>query len=411
MVTIARRNVLRNIRRTVLCIVAVAIAVFFTILMQSMMEGMIKSIEELVQVFDTGHISIVSAAFDADREYLPVQYPVAGGRSAAELTSRIRALPGIRAALPRITAYATLQDSVVKHALLWGINIEEETGLNFFNITNRSNGLTAGRYPEAGSNECAIGIGMAEKMGLKIGDRIPLKTVSAQFSDKMWAPVITGIFAYDYQKYDRDFILVDFSRLQRLLVLGDATQQVFVFADKVSQSRAVARRIAAILEDDDLIRDWQDNYFVVMMRQSMIIYYIVEAVFVIVASFLIVNTQVMTIHERIREIGMMGSLGMTGREIVEVFFLEAVFLSVLGSLAGVLAGGSLTFAGSFFPLDVTAMTGGGFKEMPVSGTVFLRFSAGILFTGFFFGVAAASVCTLIPSLKSASVEPVEAMRR
>ncbi|MDR0450200.1 MAG: ABC transporter permease [Treponema sp.] len=408
---IAWRNVFRNMRRTVLCIVAVAIAVFFTILMQSMIGGMVKSIEELVQVFDTGHVSVVSAAFEADKEYLPVQHPAAGGRSAAELAAEIRAVPGVKAALPRISAYATLQDSTVKHAFLWGINIAEETALNSFNATKRSDGLVAGRYPEAGSNECAIGTGMAGKTGLKIGDRIPLKTVSAQFSDKLWAPAITGIFEYDYQKYDKDIILVDFTRLQRLLVLGDAAQQIFVFAGEKGQSGALAARLRDMLGEEDVVRDWRDNYFVSMMRQSMAIYMVVELVFLIVASFLIVNTVVMIIHERIKEIGMMGSLGMSRREIVAVFFFEAVFLSVLGALAGVLAGGIVTFTGSLFPLDFNAMTGGGFKEFPISGTLFLRFSADILLLSFFFGVLAASICTLIPSLKSAFVEPVEALRR
>jgi putative ABC transport system permease protein len=411
LVTIARRNVLRNMRRTSLCIVAVAIAVFFTILMQSMIGGMIKGIEDVVQVFDTGHVSIVSAAFEADKEYLPVQYPAAGGRSVAELRAEIQSIPGVKAALPRITAYATLQDSTVKHAFLWGIRIAEEMTLNSFNTTSRSKGLAAGRYPEAGSNECAVGVRMAEKGGLKIGDRIPLKTISAQFSDKMWAPVITGLFEYDYRKYDEDSILVDFDRLQRLLVLGDAAQQIFVFAGEKGQSRAIAARLRDTLGEDDVVRDWRDNYFVAMMRQSMAVYLIVELVFLIVASFLIVNTVVMIIHERIKEIGMMGSLGMIRQEIVEVFFFEAVFLSVLGSLAGVLAGGIVTFAGSLFPLDFNAMTGGGFKEFPVSGTLFLRFSADILLTGFSFGVLVASICTLIPSLKSAFVEPVEALRR
>jgi putative ABC transport system permease protein len=108
---------------------------------------------------------------------------------------------------------------------------------------------------------------------------------------------------------------------------------------------------------------------------------------------------------------MMGSLGMTRAEIVRVFFLEAVFLSVFGSLAGCLAGGISTFVLSFFPIDYNAMTGGGFKEFPVTGTIILAFDPAILLQGFIFGVVIASICTLIPSLKSAFVDPVEALRR
>ncbi|MDR1970367.1 MAG: FtsX-like permease family protein, partial [Treponema sp.] len=150
---------------------------------------------------------------------------------------------------------------------------------------------------------------------------------------------------------------------------------------------------------------------VAMMQQSMMIFVVVYLVFLIVASFLIVNTVVMIIHERIKEIGMMGSLGMTRREIVQVFFFEAVFLSVLGSLAGCVVGGIATWVFSFFPLDFNAMMGGGFKDFPMAGTMVMSFDPAILLQGFIFGVVISSICTLIPSLKSAFVEPVEALRR
>ncbi|MDR2467963.1 MAG: ABC transporter permease [Spirochaetaceae bacterium] len=411
LITVSCRNITRNTRRTAMCVVAVAIAVFFTVVMQSMMSGMMKGIENVVQVFDTGHVSIVSAEYEADNEYMPVQYPIAGGKSRAELEAEIKAVPGVREVFPRISAYATLQDSTVKHAILWGIDAEAETAFNYFNMTNRTNGLTAGRFPAAGSNECAIGARMAEKAGLKIGDEIPLKTISAQFSDKMWAPKIVGIYTFDYLKYDDGGILVDYGRLARLLSMGDSVQQLFIYADNSMRSKTIAAQISSLLGKGDVVRDWRDNYFVAVMRQSAVIFYAVELVFLIVASFLIINTVIMIIHERIKEIGMMGSLGMTRREIVEVFFFEALFLSVLGSLAGAVLGGIVTFTGSFFPLDFNAMTGAGLKDFPISGTLFLEFSVSILASSFGFGVLIASVCTLIPSLKSAFVEPVEALRR
>jgi len=119
----------------------------------------------------------------------------------------------------------------------------------------------------------------------------------------------------------------------------------------------------------------------------------------------------MMIHERIKEIGMMGALGMKRSEIVFVFFMEAVFLSILGATAGVLLGGIASFIGSRIPFDVSTVTGGGMKDFPVSGTIYLVFSPVMLVVNFFFGVAVSAFCTIIPSLKSAFVEPVEALRR
>jgi putative ABC transport system permease protein len=134
-------------------------------------------------------------------------------------------------------------------------------------------------------------------------------------------------------------------------------------------------------------------------------------IFLIVASFLIINTVTMIIHERIKEIGMMGSLGMTRAEIVKVFFFESVFLAAIGALAGVIAGGLIAGIGSNFPIRMGDMYGNTFSEMPLSNAIFFVFSPFLLARAWLMGVLVASVFTLIPSLKSAFVEPVEALRR
>jgi putative ABC transport system permease protein len=287
----------------------------------------------------------------------------------------------------------------------------EEIKINNFNLTDKNDGLVEGRYPAPGSSECAIGARFAEKSGLKIGDRIPLKTVSAQFSDKMWEPQITGIFRFDYAKADGETIIVDFDRLARLLVLPDATQQLIVYADEPEMSGRIAGEMEKIVSPGDSVTRWQEQYWIAMMDMYQPLYYAIYLVFLVVACLLIVNTITMIIHERIKEIGMMGSLGMTRFEIVKVFFFESVFLAMAGATAGALVGGILTGIGQFFPLRWAALTGETFASMPAANAIFFEFSVASLLRGWLMGVLVASLFTLIPSLKSAFVEPVEALRR
>lgn len=408
---IAYRNLNRNRRRTILCIVAVALAVFFNIFMQSWIEGMYKSIEEVVQTFETGHLQLVSQGFEKEKEYLPVQFPLADGRPAEELIRSLEALPRVKAALPRIVTYASLFDSVVKHGLVWGIDTERELAVHPLNLTNRSSGIVEGRFPQKGEHACAVGVGLVKKTGIKIGDRLPFKMVSAQFSDKFWNPEVVGIFKFDYRKYDEGVILVPFDRLQRILVLGEGTQQIYVYLKDGRDAQALKPSIQTLLGKETVIHSWTENYWIAYLRNSTFLYVIIFSVFQIVASFLIINTVVMVIHERIKEIGMMGALGMTRREIVQVFFFEAVLLSVFGAFAGSVFGGLVTWIGSLFPLDMEMFTGGGMKDFPISGTLILTFSLQILGKGFIFGVVVSALCTLFPSLKSAFIEPVEALRR
>jgi putative ABC transport system permease protein len=411
LVKIAYRNIWRNKRRTLFCFTAVGIAVFFIIIYSSMIEGMTRSINDTVQVYELGHVRVVSSMYEAESEYLPVQYPVDNGRSWKELASEISAIPGVRAVLPRITTMATLQDSVVKHAVLWGLDLESEMAANKFNLTDRSDGLLEGRWPAQGANECAIGRVFAHKAGLSVGDSILFKTISAQFSEKFLSVQITGIFNFDYIKVDEQYIVMDIRRLQRLLVLDEGTQALAIYCDSENLSGAVAARVQNMLGDDSVVTDWQDNYWVAVMKIAYPMYTAIFFIFLIVASFLIINTVVMIIHERIKEIGMMGCLGMTRAEIVKVFFFESIFMAALGALAGVIIGGLITGIGSNFPIRMGDMYGNTFSEMPLSNAIFFEFRIGILIKGWLMGVVVASIFTLIPSLKSAFVEPVEALRR
>jgi putative ABC transport system permease protein len=411
LIKIAYRNIWRNMRRTLFCFAAVGVAVFFIVVYSSMISGMIQNINELVQVFELGHVKVVSAQYEAENEYMPVQYPVADGKDWEDLAADIQKIPGVHAVFPRITTMATLQESTIKHAILWGLNMDDEKKVNHFNLANKNDGLVEGRYPMTDANECAIGFIFAEKSGLGIGDRLPLKTISAQFSDKMWTPVITGIFNYEYRKADEQFIVVDFARLQRLLVLDGGTQSLVIYADDENLNHPIVAAVQNLLGQGNVVTEWQDNYWVAMMRMVTPIYTIVFLVFLIVASFLIINTVVMIIHERIKEIGMMGCLGMTRGEIVKVFFFESLFLAAFGALAGVILGGLVTGIGSHFPIRLMDQFGSMFSDMPMGNALFFDFNFFILLRAWLMGVVIASLFTLIPSLKSAFVEPVEALRR
>ena len=411
LITIAYRNIWRNMRRTLFCLSAVGIAVFFIVIYSSLIEGMVDSINKTVQIYELGHIRVVSSQYEAESEYMPVQYPVADGKSWKEIAADIYKISGVKAVFPRIATMATLQDNTVKHAVLWGLDIQDEMSANPFNLTDRSDGLKEGRWPSPGANECAIGHVFAQKSGLSIGDKITFKTISAQYSEKFLSPKITGIFTFDYIKLDENYIVLDIERLQRLLVLDEGTQSLVIYVNDEKTTGAITAKIKNLLGEDSYVTEWNDNYWVSIMKVASNIYTIVFLVLLIVASFLIINTIVMIIHERIKEIGMMGCLGMTRAEIVKVFFFESFFMAAFGALAGVVIGGVIIAIGSHYPIRMGDLYGNTFSEMPLSNALFFQFSPILLLRAWLLGVVVASIFTLIPSLKSAFVEPVEALRR
>jgi len=413
LIKIAYRNIWRNMRRTVFCFSAVGIAVFFIVVYSSMIDGMIKCIYDTVQVYELGHVRVVSKQYDSESEYMPVQYPVEkdGIYNWKEFAQEISGIPGVRAVLPRIATMATLQESTIKHVVLWGLDIEKEIAANNLNLTDRNDGLIEGRWPASGANEIAIGRAFSQKSGFKIGDKIMFKTISAQFSEKFLRPEVVGVFNFDYIKIDEQYFIIDIERLQNLLVLDGGTQSLVIYAEDQAMSGGITARVRSLMGEENVVTEWRDNYWVAVMKMVGPIYTVVFLVFLIVASFLIINTVVMIIHERIKEIGMMGCLGMTRAEIVKVFFFESVFMAAFGALIGVMVGGGIVAALTNQPIRLMEQFGSTFADMPMTNALFFELKPLLLLRAWLMGVGVASIFTLVPSLKSAFVEPVEALRR
>jgi putative ABC transport system permease protein len=406
---IAYRNIYRSKRRSFSSVLAIAISTFIIVFMMGFVYGLMKSAVYVVKTYNTGDISINTAEFESEKDYLPVTSPVEADLK--DIVEKIGGYPGVRNVFPRIASLAVLMDNNIKNTVVWGIDFKGESEANFLNLKTRTDGIIKGYFPAENENGCIVGRGLAGKMNVTVGDRITMKLRSSQYSDKYYRAEVTGIFDFDYAPMNENYIIIPFAKLQKMLTLSGKTQSLAVFLKDGADLQKTKSFVKTLFTGDDtVVKTWDENYFIVLFRQVQILYYAIFAVFVILSSFLIINTILMVIHERIKEIGMMGALGMNKREIVQVFFLEALILSVIGALFGSILGGVVTFIASFYPIDTGMFTSKG-VDLPTSGTIYIDFSIIYVVAAFFFGIFIAGICTLFPSLKSAFVEPVEAIRR
>ncbi|MHC5797003.1 ABC transporter permease [Lacisediminihabitans sp. FW035] len=120
------------------------------------------------------------------------------------------------------------------------------------------------------------------------------------------------------------------------------------------------------------------------------------------ASFGIVNTLLMSVQERTREIGLMKAMGMGGGKVFGLFSFEAVFIGFLGSAIGA---GIAILVGSGVS---AALSGSVFSALP--GLTLIAFSPGSIATIILVVMAIAFVAGTLPAAKAARQDPIESLR-
>jgi putative ABC transport system permease protein len=138
------------------------------------------------------------------------------------------------------------------------------------------------------------------------------------------------------------------------------------------------------------------------------IYYIIGIFFLILGSTVIINTTMMVIYERMREIGTLSALGMHGKELTMLFFLEGGFISALGAAVGVLMGTAITLYLGKVGVNFTDALSG--IDMEISSILYPKFNIWTTIIVYIYSVVVSAATTMIPSRRASKIEPVEALR-
>jgi putative ABC transport system permease protein len=255
---------------------------------------------------------------------------------------------------------------------------------------------------DAAANVCAIGEVVKEQLfgGLNpVGQIIKIKNIPFRVVAVM-APKGTAGFGQDQD----DMILAPYTTIQKKMLGIDYLSYIFVKALSSSSVNAAQQEIESLLRQRHNIKTGSDNDFTirnvtdmlsaVMNITSLLTIFLgsIASISLIVGGIGIMNIMLVSVTERTREIGIRMAVGAKRRDILLQFLLEAVTLSTIGGIIGIILGSILSFtAGSFIKIPVSV------NIFPVVIAFLFSFAVGV-----FFG--------LYPATKASKLNPIEALR-
>ena len=404
---IAFRNVLRNKRRSLLSGSAIAVAAASIVFLFALLEGMKIDLADNLQTFYTGTAKIMHADYEKNKKLNPIHLTVKNPDIIKDLIKKMDRKTEIS---ERITFPARIyKGNDYYNAMGMAVRFPEE--IYFQKIEEV---LSEGRFPDKGK-EVLLGAKLASKTGVGVGDKITVLTSTASRGSNEMTFKVTGLAVFPLHELTNSFFMIPLDTGQIFLKMHNEVKEILVKYKTASDAdgKAFADRILHEAEKKNISniesaywKDSNDTYAMIEVADR--IYMIFAFFFLLLGCSVVINTTMMVIYERTKEIGMMKALGMKDRDIVKLFFLESFFIGILASLAGVLIGAGISL--------ILNHTGINFQEMmedidfEISTILYPvpTFKYGIII--FLYSSFIASISTFIPTLRANKIDTIDALK-
>ncbi len=411
---LAFRNVFRYKRRTIITFSSISFGLGLMIAGFSLYKGIDKQSFDNIINSQTAHLNIFARGYFEKKDDIPLEVTI---DQPQEIKSILKNIKEIQALETRILFAASLIKGLDELPCL-GVAVETEIDPLVFNIKDS---LKEGNFLEASDQKIIIGSSLAKDLSLKVGDMCVLRMFIST-EDYVWNALdieIKGIFETENPVVNRQTIFIPLPLAQESLNLGTKSTEIVVrLKDKnqLSQVKTSIQSSLASLKDDYEVKSFEEmaSDFVEVTKMKTRGQSIILLVMLLIATLGIVNTMLMAVMERTREIGMLAAMGMRKLEVMLLFIFEGAIIGFFGSLTGCIIGGlggwylevkgyDMSFLGEEFTDLVASM-------YPIKGAFYGDLTIGILLFTLIFGIAVSILASLYPAYKSVKLDPIKALR-
>ena len=400
--TLAWRNLWRNHRRTLIMLSAITVGVWAMIFMTALMRGMVddmllNGIRNL-----PGEVQIHHPLYRDDpsiNNSIPTPDEI--------LLQALRS-PQVKAWTSRVRVPAVISSERDSRGMvLLGIEPASELQVSF-----DENDIIEGRFL-TDSNDAGLVIGkkMAERLETSLGKRVVVMSQDPENNIADRGFRIVGIYKAKMASLEETYVYAGRSVIQKLLNIDDQVSEIAITGEDyrhVDRWYPLIKQAAG--EDVETLTWYQADGFLYSMMSMMDGFVLVWVIIIFLAlSFGLVNTLVMAVFERIREIGLMQALGMRPSMILYQILMESFLLLLIGLLLG-----NAVAISTIIPLqdgiDVSIVAEG-MEMMGTSSVLYPTLKLSDMLLANITVIILGFLTSILPAWRAASYDPIKALNK
>lgn len=409
---IAKTHLLTKIRQTSVASLGVTFGIGAYITLVSFMTGLNKMLDDLI-LNQTPHIHIYNeiepsknqpiALYDEFSNAFNVVHSIKPRltqkkiHNALPIINYLNEDDKVRGAIPQIKATIFyISGSIEIGGNLTGIYPLEEA--KYFNMSDYIVKGSA-RALHNSDNGILLGIGIAEKMSLDVGDRIKISTISGD----VFPLKIIGLYQSGIAEIDAIQSFANLKTVQR--ILGEAENYITdinVKLNNIDDALPLSKKIENQFDLKAIDLNTANAQFETGTTIRNLITYAVSIALLIVAGFGIYNILNMLIYEKMNDIAILKATGFSGRDVQMIFMSQAMIIGLVGGILGLIIGYGLSHLIATLPFETEAL--------PTIKTYPVNFSPWFYLIGIAFAMISTFFAGYLPSKKAKKIDPVEIIR-
>jgi len=401
-IRIAWRNVWRNRIRSLVVMTAVALGLFVGLYSTALFKGMSDQRIQAGIELEVGHIQVHHPGFLQNYD------PALLIPNATQIMAGIRHYEGLKGVSSRLVMNAMVSSAETGAGVrISGICPDHEK-----TVSKISEKIIEGEYFSGdGKNPLVIGQKLARKLKVQLRSKVVLTFQDTEGNIVRGAFRVRGIYRTESDMYDEMNVFVQYNDL--LALSGYPAESIHELAVMLVNADYVADFKAKMKQNwpEADIRSWDElspelGYLLSAMDQFMYIFLII---ILLALGFGIVNTMLMVVLERVKEIGMLMAVGMNKMKIFTMIMLETVFLVFSGAMAGIVPGIIVSKINEVHGFELSQYSEG-LRALGYSPVIYTRLEPGMVVNVMILVLITGILSSVYPARKALKLNPAESLR-